>query len=139
MAKPIITAKLHGVRQIQKMARNQNVTVTRSLEKAFERITRDIAALARALIQHNITGRLRRSTRARQIEPKRWQVVAGNRKAFYAHFVERGTYRTREKAFLRPAFEAYRDKINERIRKAVMAGLKQAASGRKRGKAAKEA
>lgn len=132
MARGLITAKLHGVKSLQAVSRAQQTTVTNALSKALERIARDIGALARALVQVK-TGRLKRSIRAREIEPKRWQVVAGNRKAFYGHFVERGTFRSRAYPFLRPAFDAYRDKIAERVKKAVLSGLKAGARTRAKG------
>jgi HK97 gp10 family phage protein len=120
MAK-VLTAKLHGVDQIRSFV--SSTVLTKRIGNALEETAKDISALARQIVQFK-TGKLKRSIRARQVAPMIWQVRAGNRKAFYAHFVERGTVRSRAYPFLRPAFDAYRAKVTSRIGKAVMAGLR---------------
>ena len=126
----LITVRLHGINQIQQFVRGA-VAAKKEIGDALEDSSRDIAALARQLVRVGKTGRLKRSIRVKEVAPMIWQIVAGNRKAFYAHFIERGTRRSRAYPFLRPAFEAYRKKIKERVGRAAMAGFKTAK--RKRG------
>lgn len=120
----LITAKLHGVDKLRGVL--AGALPDKRIGAALEETAKDISALARQLV-HVRQGVLRRSIRARAVRGSNrliWQVVAGSRRAFYAHFVERGTRRSRAYPFLRPAFEAYRSKIMGRISKAVRAGLR---------------
>ena len=47
------------------------------------------------------------------------RVYAGNYKVYYARFVERGTYRSDAKPFLRPAFNAIKKDVVRRIKEGI--------------------
>lgn len=123
-----ISAKMHRVDRLRGVAKTSVPKMTPSLASELKDIARDIAALARQLVRKR-KGKLLRSIRVKEIEPTKWQVVAGNRTAFYAHFVEKGTSHSRRYPFLRPAFDAYRDEIRKRIAKSVMRGIRAASRG----------
>lgn len=68
--------------------------IRQEIETATERNAKDVADLARRFMPPDVTGALRRSTKAEGYSDGpaiRWRVVSGDDEAFYARMVEFGT------------------------------------------------
>lgn len=88
--------------------------VSAAVKEAAERVAQD--ARQRAPVQ---TGALRDSIRAERTDAAQYTVIAGDKDAFYAPFVEFGTSRTAPRPFMVPAAEANRDTARRLVRDAL--------------------
>ena len=104
------------------MLRSRLDTIARELSGELDDAVRMAAeaieegAKARAPID---SGELRDSIHSEKQADSSYLVIAGDKDAFYAHFVEYGTSKNSPHPFLLPAAEAERDNINARARRAL--------------------
>lgn len=89
----------------------------RVMEPVLSAAAERVASRARGLVPSR-TGRLRRSIRTAR-DGDNWYTLAGDHAAFYAAMVERGTRVAGARPYMRPAYDAERERIRMDLARAL--------------------
>lgn len=129
--------------------------IRQEIETATERNAKDVADLARRFMPADVSGALRRSTKAEGYSDGpaiRWRVVSGDDEAFYARMVEFGTAPgvrgseavnakgrkrtvqrnhpgTTARPYFFPAYRALRKRVKSRLSRGLSRAKKRALQG----------